>query len=218
MTSYLRGLLIQLAYFRNDETNYSDNLAFEDIMGVFMDFDNLRDNYLISTYSEGITLDKFSQRTPKGIKKDLTMLCARALADLHGNSEAGIVTYRDTVPTNIRFDGEKLIFNPHAYIESRSVLTQALKDEFISKIVEDLANMNYTHDFIDDPEEFIDHYIKYNVSPDLSFYENESEAFSTMYSLHMEKMEDLENGIGYIKPVWKKRGKYQIGERTKNNQ
>lgn len=141
------------------------NINFEKLIALEL-YDGEGDFY--HTYSGGVDLFGFNEKTPQKIKDDLTSVLVKAFRELH---EAGI-EYTDPLPTNMRYNFDrKIILNPHNCMlynlknpfPDPDDIRQATKRSIHEKrkfvdVSRDLGLLLYTNPWID-PEHFVESYL-----------------------------------------------------------
>lgn len=129
-------------------------IVFENIIGLFLDKNNDFEYLLYHTYSDGMTLDKITRKTPKPVKKYIRNLIVNAFKELNDNG----INYTECQPTNFRYSfKDKIILNPHNCISFR--------DE-VNDNVSDLACLLYTNDWMRaDVEKTCEDYLNKKVPP-----------------------------------------------------
>lgn len=164
-----------------------ENAKFEEVIGLFIDKES-DEHSLYHTYSGGITLEKITEKTSRGIRRELEKLLAKGMYELN---EKGIF-YSECVPTNFKYNGDKIICNPHNCMDVGKCESD----------VSDISVILYTHDWIR-KQSFIKEYLGRD------YYETEKRK-GLIRNLKRE-MQFLEEGeTSQIAPLWRKRRKVKI--------
>lgn len=133
---------------RLHKENY-ERIRFEEVMGIKLDEDT-DVGYLYHTYSGGIEF-LGAGKALQSVKDQLKTVLIEGMAELakHG------IDYHDPLPSNLRynFDG-KLICSPH------NCMTIYDRELSIEEQINNLSTLLYTHDWIEDTEQFLNEYFK----------------------------------------------------------
>jgi len=135
------------------------HVKFENIIGFKTPQKYENSDSIYHTYTDGLNFWGLTSEIPKQLKEELENVVAEGLKELHDNK----IEYFHPLPMNMRynFDG-KLILNPHQNIEFNfrpKYPLQKTKRGVIIHFLDDIAKLIYTHDWIDNPERFVEKYL-----------------------------------------------------------
>lgn len=173
---------------RLHKENY-ERFRFEEVMGIKLDEDT-DVGYLYHTYSGGIEF-LGADKVPQSVKDQLKPVLIEGIAELakHG------IDYHDPLPSNLRynFDG-KLICSPH------NCMTFHDRGLSIEEQINNLSTLLYTHNWIEDTEQFLNEYFKDQMA------KKEIRKIKHMIAENIEYTDEVDNLLGVPYHWWPRCG------------
>jgi len=189
-----------------------DKVGFEEVIGVgeaikgdpdyILGPDDDRYYHLYHSYSEGVALNRLTQKTPvnsrenvmrerplyeinpptpKVISSEIENILAKGIRELHKSG----VLYQDPLPTfsYLRYSfGNKILYSPHNCMKFSRPLNKDIGKE--------LAIILYTHDYIDNKRNFLKRYLGIKIrEKSLDKFIDETDI--SLWLRHMEDGEDI---------------------------
>lgn len=173
--------------------NEFEHFSFEPVLGYLLEPERSNDVMMIHRQSGGVDFYAMRGLSDDTIRNDISLVAARALAELHGRK----ITYSDTVPTHFRTHLDcRIVIDPHSHVRCGS------SDE--RERFEDLMILLQTNPWIPDRVRFLAEYLGEMVRHGVDTYSSAhelNEQIADEWSWLIGNM-----GLPGIKSIWKHPG------------